>query len=289
MVTFEYAFEGKHLDLDGLRYHYLDEGSGEPIVMVHGNPSWSYLYRNLVAELAPSYRCIVPDHIGCGRSDKPSDRDYEYTLERRVQDLGRLIDELGLEKVHLIVHDWGGMIGTSWAVRNPDRVKSLVAMNTGAFRLPAKKSIPFSLKMARTPGLGALLVRGFSAFSKGANKHCVTRRPMSKPVADGFLEPYDTWQNRIAVHRFVQDIPLSTDDRAWATVTDTEGKLDRLQGKPMLLCWGMRDFVFDHHFLDEWVQRFPDAEVHRFDDAGHYVLEDAGPEIHSLVREFLSR
>jgi haloalkane dehalogenase len=110
---------------------------------------------------------------------------------------------------------------------------------------------------------------------------------MSKAVAAGYLEPYDSWAHRIAVHRFVQDIPLKEDDRAYPIVHETGEALSRLADKPMLMCWGLRDFVFDHHFLEEWVRRFPGADVHRFDDCGHYVLEDAGEEIIPLVREFV--
>ena len=289
MVTHEYPFEPHYFDLDGLRYHYIDEGAGSPVVMVHGNPSWSYLFRNLVQSITPGYRAIVPDHIGCGRSDKPSDDRYDYTLDRRVDDLGRLIDHLGFEKVTLVVHDWGGMIGTTWATRNPHRVRALVAMNTGAFHLPRRKALPRSIGLARTPLLGALLVRGLSAFSRGANRYCVTRAPMRKEVAAGFLEPYDSWHNRIAVHRFVQDIPLKPGDRAYEVVTTTEARLPELRHVPILLCWGMRDFVFDAHFLETWIERFPHAEVHRFEDAGHYVLEDAFEEIRPLVRGFLDR
>ncbi|MBW2390864.1 MAG: alpha/beta fold hydrolase, partial [Deltaproteobacteria bacterium] len=123
MVSVPYPFQGKILDLDGLRYHYLDEGSGPPVVMVHGNPTWSFYYRDLVLALRGRYRAVAPDHIGCGRSDKPDDSRYEYTLERRVQDLGALIDHLGFDKVTLVVHDWGGMIGFTWATQNPDRIQ----------------------------------------------------------------------------------------------------------------------------------------------------------------------
>ena len=255
--------------------------------MVHGNPSWSYLYRNLIPRLSDEFRVIAPDHIGCGKSDKPGDADYPYTLARRVADLGRLIDSLGLEEVHLIVHDWGGMIGSTWAVQNPHRVRSLTAMNTSAFRLPESKPLPFSIRLARTPLLGALLVRGWNAFSRGANRHCVTGDPMSPQVAEGFLKPYDNWRNRIAVHRFVQDIPLRPSHPSWDLVNETHQNMDRLRGKPVMLCWGMRDFVFDHHFLKEWTSRFPDAEVHRFEQAGHYLLEDVGPQVFPLVRGFL--
>ena len=271
----------------GHRMHYVDEGQGDPVLMVHGNPSWSFFYRDLIGELQGSHRVIAPDHIGCGRSDKPSDDQYDYTLSSRVADLSTLVEALDLRNITLVVHDWGGMIGIAWATQNPDRVARLVVMNTAAFPLPASKRLPASLALARTPGIGALLVRGANAFSRGAVRYCVTRQPMSKAVAAGYLEPYDSWSNRIAVHRFVQDIPFAESDRAYPTMKDTGENLPRLADKPMLICWGLRDFVFDHHFLEEWVRRFPNAEVHRFEDCGHYVLEDAGDEIVPLVRGFV--
>ena len=288
MVSALYPFEGKILDLDGLRYHYLDEGSGPPVVMVHGNPTWSFYYRDLVLALRDQYRAVAPDHIGCGRSDKPDDSRYAYTLERRVQDLGALIDHLGFDRVTLVVHDWGGMIGLTWATRNPERIDRLVVLNTSAFALPANKPLPYSIALARTPGLGPMLVRGLNAFARGAVRTCVTRTPMPPEVAAGYLAPYDSWRNRIAVQRFIEDIPLRPSDKAWSLINETAGNLEKLLSVPMLICWGMRDFVFDGHFLDEFARRFPDAEIHRFDDAGHYILEDAGDEIIPLITTFLA-
>ena len=269
------------------RMHYVDEGQGSPVLMVHGNPSWSFYYRDLISELKSSHRVIAPDHIGCGRSDKPNDDHYDYTLSTRVADLGTLIDSLDLRDITLVVHDWGGMIGMAWAAQHPDRIARVIVMNTAAFPLLTGKNLPASLALARTPGMGALLVRGANAFSRGAVRHCVTRRPMSKEVAAGYLEPYDSWAHRIAVHRFVQDIPLEENDRAYPIAKETADALVRLVDKPMLICWGLRDFVFGHQFLDEWIDRFPGAEVHRFEDCGHYVLEDAADEIIPLVRNFI--
>ena len=273
----------------GHRMHYVDEGQGDPVLMVHGNPTWSFYYRNLIGQLSPSHRVIAPDHIGCGRSDKPNDRHYHYTLSSRVADLGTLVESLDLRDITLVVHDWGGMIGMAWAAQHPDRIARLGVMNTAAFPLPADKAFPASLTLARTPGIGALLVRGANAFSRGAVRYCVTRRPMSKAVAAGYLEPYDSWAHRIAVHRFVQDIPLRESDLAYPIVKETGESLIRLADKPMLICWGLKDFVFGRQFLDEWVRRFPTAVVHRFEDSGHYVLEDAGEEIIPLVRKFIAR
>ena len=143
-----YPFTGRYLDLDGLRYHYLDEGEGPLVVMVHGNPSWSFYYRNLVLALRDRFRCIVPDHIGCGFSDKPGDERYDYTLAQRVADLERLLEHVGgSEKVTLVLHDWGGMIGMAWAARHPERIARLVILNTAAFHLPAEKKFPPALRI----------------------------------------------------------------------------------------------------------------------------------------------
>jgi len=271
----------------GQRMHYVDEGQGDPVVMVHGNPTWSFYYRDLISQLRSSHRVIAPDHIGCGRSDKPNDAHYDYTLSTRVADLGTLVDSLDLRNITLVVHDWGGMIGMAWAAQHPDRIAKLVVMNTAAFPLPAGKALPASLALARAPGIGALLVRGANIFSRGAVRYCVKRRPMSKAVAAGYLEPYDSWAHRIAVHRFVQDIPLKKSDRAYPIMKQTGDALIHLADKPMLICWGLKDFVFGRQFLDEWVRRFPTAEVQRFEDCGHYILEDAGEEIVPLVRKFV--
>ena len=282
-----YPFTPHYHEAAGHRLHYVDEGSGKAVLMIHGNPSWSFLYRDLIQDLSRDHRTVAPDHIGCGRSDKPHDRAYDYTLASRVSDLTSLVEALDLRDITLVVHDWGGMIGMAWAVQNVHRLSRFVVMNTAAFPLPSGKRIPASLRLARIPGIGALLVRGGNAFARGAVYTWAMRAPMSKDVAAGYLEPYDSWANRIAVHRFVQDIPLEEGDRAWATVRDTADSLHRLTGRPMLICWGMSDFVFDGEFLDEWTARFPAAEVHRFPDCGHYVLEEASREIVPLVRGFI--
>jgi pimeloyl-ACP methyl ester carboxylesterase len=280
---------GRDLDRDGLRYHYLDEGEGEPVVMVHGNPSWSFYYRGLVEGLRSSYRTIVPDHIGCGLSDKPGDARYDYTLESRVADLEALVDHLGLDGgLTLVVHDWGGAIGMVYATRHPERVARLVILNTAAFHLPASKSFPWPLWACRNTPMSAWLVRGLNAFCRGTARIGCTKKPLTRDVRDAYCAPYDSWQNRIAVHRFVQDIPLRPGDRSYDLITRTQDGLARLAGVPTWIGWGMKDFVFDHHFLAEWVRRFPGAEVHRFDRAGHYVLEDEGEQIVPLVRAFLA-
>jgi haloalkane dehalogenase len=288
VVTGElYPFSGRYFDHGGLRQHYLDEGSGAPVVMLHGNPSWSFYYRNLALTLRARYRVIVPDHIGCGLSDKPGDDRYSYTLRQRVDDLEALLESLDLrENITLVVHDWGGMIGMAYASRYPERIVRLVILNTGAFHLPKSKSFPLALKICRTP-LGALLIRGGSAGKGVAAWVGCKRQRMSAELRDAYCAPYDSWQNRIATLRFVQDIPLAAGDPGFDLVKDVQNGLQRLAGKPMLILWGEQDFVFDRHFLAEWRRRFPQAEVHAFADCGHYILEDAKEEVIPLIYDFL--
>ena len=168
------------VDIHGFRLHFIDEGAGDPVVMLHGNPTWSFYYRNLASVLRDNYRVIVPDHIGCGLSDKPDARQYPYTLKRRVQDLDDLLEHLGVrENITLVLHDWGGMIGMAWAHRQPERVKRLVVLNTAAFHMPRGKRLPWSLYLCRNPLIGPFLVRGLNAFSRAAVRWCVTRQPLS--------------------------------------------------------------------------------------------------------------
>lgn len=287
----EYPFRSNLFDVGGVRMHYLDEGreDGPPVVMLHGNPTWSYYYRHLVAALGDRYRCIVPDHVGMGLSDKPDDDAYEYNLARRVTDIEALLEHLGVRSdAALVVHDWGGMIGMGVAVRQLRRFSRFVVLNTAAFRLPEGKPLPWQLTLCRRKLLGPLLVRGLNLFARGTVRGCVAK-PLRREIAQAYLSPYDSWTNRLAVLRFVQDIPLSPDHVSYGFLTHVEARLHELARTPMLIAWGMRDFVFDEAFLAEWQDRFPDAEVHRFDDAAHLVLEDARAEIVPLVREFLER
>jgi pimeloyl-ACP methyl ester carboxylesterase len=280
----------RFLDLNGLRYHYVDEGQGDPVVMVHGNPTWSFYYRDLIKALSADYRCVAPDHIGCGLSDKPDDSHYDYTLSRRADDLESLLEQLGVrENITLVLHDWGGMIGMTYAHRHPERIKRLVILNTAAFHLPPGKRFPWALWLCRNPLVGPLLVRGLNAFCLSAAKVGCKRKPLSPEARAGLLAPYNSWKNRVAILRFVQDIPLRKGDRCYDLVSEVQAGLERFRDVPMLICWGERDFVFDRHFLDEWVRRFPKAEAHRFADAGHYVLEDERDKIVLLVRDFLHR
>lgn len=282
-----YPFEGRLLEVGGHRMHCLDEGQGPPVLMVHGNPTWSFYYRDVVKALRGDHRCIVPDHIGCGLSDKPGDDAYTYTLGQRVDDLDALIAQLDPGPLTLMVHDWGGAIGLGWAARHPELVERLVILNTAAFHNPRGQTIPPSLRLARDTKLGALLVQGLNAFAAGATRLAV-KKPLPAAVRKAYVAPYDSWDNRVATLRFVQDIPLSPDDPAWAAIDAAAAGLERFVDTPTLICWGEKDFVFDGPFLEEWQRRLPHAEVHRFPAGGHYILEDEGEAIRACIAAFFA-
>jgi pimeloyl-ACP methyl ester carboxylesterase len=274
---------------NGLNQSYLDEGEGDPVVMLHGNPSWSYYWRHLVRGLQDDYRCIVPDHIGMGLSDKPDDTAYGYTLRNRVQDLDRLLDLLDLgDNITLAVHDWGGMVGFGWALKHAERVKRLIILNTAAFPMPAAKTLPWQLNLGRNWMLGEWLIRGANAFAAGAARDGVMR-PLDPDVKAALLAPYDSWANRISTVRFVQDIPLKHGDRAWDLVEDAGRRLPTFADRPAFIGWGLKDFVFDHHFLKGFEDALPRAEKQIYDDAGHYVLEDKHEVLVPRIRDFLDR
>ena len=285
-----YPFTSHYLAVNGLSYHYIDEGEGDPMVMVHGNPTWSFYYRELIKALSGHYRSIAPDHIGCGLSDKPEVTDYDYRLRSRIDDLDNLLDALTIdEKITLILHDWGGMIGMAYALRHPEKIGRLVIMNTAAFLPPFAKRIPVRLNIIRRSGpLAALAVLGFNLFAVGA-LFMASEKGLSADVKKGLTAPYNCWKNRIATLKFVQDIPLVEKDPSYRLVKQIDDQLQTLSNLPMLICWGEHDFVFDHDYLAEWQRRFPQAEVHRFPGAGHYVLEDAPEKIIPLTQDFLNQ
>ena len=270
----------------GARMSYLDEGPrvDEAVVMLHGNPTWSFFYRNLIRELAPRLRCIAPDHIGMGLSAKP--QDYDYTLTTRIADIEALVASLGLRRVNLVVHDWGGAIGCGFATRHPDMIGRIVVLNTAAF--PAQR-IPLRIALCRIPGLGPLLVRGLNGFAWPATWMAMKLRALAPDEKRSYLFPYDSWANRVAVNAFVRDIPLRPTHPSYATLEAIGRGLAKLQDRPVLIVWGGRDFCFDRYFFERWLKFFPNAEENLLERAGHYVLDDAGTAAIDPILEFLLR
>ncbi len=285
-----FPYGSKTVQIDGHTMAYVDEGSGPPVLLVHGNPTWSFYYRELIAHLVShGRRAIAPDHVGMGRSDKPAAKDYPHTLSRRVNDLTAFIDRLDLqEPLSLVVHDWGGAIGLAWAVDHVEQLDKLVVLNTGAFPLPPTKSLPWTLRAARLPVLGDLMVRRLNAFSLGSLYYGSGKFLLPKDARRGMVAPYDSPAHRVAVAEFVKDIPTSEHDAAWAVLDRTERRLHRLEDVPTQVWWGLKDPVFDEGILDHLLTYLPKAEVHRLPEAGHYVLEDAAEQIVPMATSFLT-
>jgi len=280
-----YPFASHELRLAGGRYHYLDEGAGPVLLLVHGNPTWSFYWRELVRGLRGQYRLIVPDHIGCGLSDKPSAAAYGYRLADRIGDLSALVEQLGLEQITLVAHDWGGAIGMGTAVRMPDRFARFVLLNTAAFR---SRRMPWRIRVCRTPLLGRLAVCGLNLFARVALRMAVSRRPLPPAVRAGLLAPYDCWSHRVAIDRFVADIPMRPGHPSYDTLRKIEDGLAQFRNSPFCFIWGMRDWCFTPKFLDRFLEFFPGAETHRLADAGHYVVEEAHEQIVPLIESFLA-
>jgi len=277
-----YPFEPKRFDTGRGVMSYLDEGQGEEaVLMVHGNPTWSFFYRNLVLGLRGKIRCIVPDHIGCGLSDKP--QDFDYTLGEHIKNLRALIDSLGLKKIHLIVHDWGGPIGLGTTLAKSEQLGRVVILNTAAF---ADTVVPARIRLCRAPILGELIVRGFNGFAGPATWMSVTK-PLAEDVKRGYVFPYNNWANRIATHRFVVDIPSGRGSGSDKALAAFEPSLVLLRERPVRILWGGRDFCFNRHYYERWRALLPNARADYFETAGHYVLEDAGEKCLQEVQQFL--
>ncbi|MFO7685334.1 MAG: alpha/beta fold hydrolase [Desulfobacterales bacterium] len=285
-----YPFTSRFIERNGLRYHYLDEGSGEPVLLVHGNPTWSFYFRALIKALSVRYRVIAPDHIGCGLSDKPGLDRYDYRLKSRSDDLADLIARLELkDKLTLVLHDWGGAIGLAAALRRPEQIGRLIIFNTAAFLPPRGKKLPWRLRVIRNiRGIAQPAVQGANLFVRAALR-MAPRRRLPRAVRAGLAAPYNCWHNRIATLMFVRDIPLGKTDPSYELVRIVDENLHKFSRLPVLICWGAHDFVFDADYLREWRRRFPEAEVHTLPDAGHYLLEDAPGRILPLVNGFLQR
>ncbi len=278
-----YPFDSRYHALGEHQLHYLDEGQGETLLLVHGNPTWSFYWRELISAFRGDRRVVAVDHMGCGLSDKP--QQYSYCLAQHIENLLSLIQDLDLRNITLVVHDWGGAIGLGAAVREPERFSRLVILNTAAFPPPY---VPWRIRLCRTPVLGRIGLRGLNLFSRAALFMAMQQPDRLTPEARaGLLAPYDSWAHRVAVWRFVQDIPRRPSDPTWQVLADIESQLPQLAHLPVQLIWGMRDWCFTPVCLEKFQTIFPQAETHALDNVGHYVMEEAPQNVIGLLWPFL--
>ena len=288
-----YPFESHWIKIGGVNLHYVDEKPadwepGKPVLfMVHGNPTWSFFFRSLISTFRGRYRVIAVDQIGCGLSEKPAASAYSYHLEQRISDLCHFIKKLNLKNITLVAHDWGGAVGTGVAERLHDRFSRLILMNTAAFR---SQRCPFRILLGRIPFISPFLIQGLNAFCLGAVRWA-SERPggLPKEAAAGLVAPYDSWKNRIAVSKFVRDVPLLEKHPSYKTLTEIEENLHLFREKPVLLVWGMKDWCFPPDFIKRFLNDWPEADVCKIDEAGHYLLEDTPEKVIDAVERFLSK
>ncbi len=279
-----YPFTSKwFMTESGTRQHYLDEGSGEAILFLHGNPTWSFFYRNLISDLRTTHRCIAPDHLGMGLSEVPDPNRFSYDLAGHIENVVGLVESLKLTEFSLVVHDWGGAIGMGLAARMPERIKRIVILNTAAFH---STRIPFRIRICRWPVIGSFLVRRLNAFVRAA-LFMTTEKGLPASVRAGYLFPYAKPERRRSVEAFVRDIPLEADHPSAAMLNEIDASLERFADHPVMIAWGGRDWCFNEEFLEGWRRRFLQAESYVFADAGHFVLEDEGETLNPMVAAFL--
>ncbi len=280
-----YPFDSKFLEIpisetstDKVRLHYVEQAASDArqtIVCVHGNPTWSFTYRKILEQLKTRARVLAVDHIGCGLSDKP--QHYNYCLEQHVGNLARLIEQLDLRHITLLVHDWGGAIGLGAALKCPARVERFVLLNTALFPPPY---VPWRISACRTPGIGEWGMRRLNLFARAAQNMTLHRLPRLAPeVAAGMIAPYHDWNSRIAIARFVQDIPRRKSEATWKTLSKIEEGLAMFHDRPTRIVWGMKDWCFRPECLDRIERLFPTAKTRRLADVGHYVMEEAPDEV----------
>ncbi len=282
-------------DSEDGQMHYVDEGprAGRPIVMVHGNPTWGYLYRRFIAAVTQAgYRAIVLDHLGFGRSDKPNDPNL-YRIERHGKRCESLLESLDLQEATVLVQDWGGPIGLTWAARHPERIRSLAILNTFAHRPPAKVALPLPLQLFRLPIIGEVMVKGLHAFVRVFlfKAGVVHPQRLGDREKAAYLAPHPTWASRTSVLVFPREIPSGPDGPVSDFVAQVHHQLIAGNAyKPVFIAWPMKDIAFGPEILNNlWLQDFPDAEVMRIEEAGHYIQEDAHEQVIPRLLQFLSR
>jgi len=277
----EYPFTPKQFSLPMGTMSYVDEGAGEPVVMVHGNPVWSFVYRHFIEHLRGNYRCIAMDHIGFGLSDKPFE--WSYRPQAQGENLQALLDSLDLTGINLIVQDWGGPIGLSYAVNNPERIKRLIILNTWMW--PVNDDWYYRAFSGFMGGVaGRFLIRRFNFFARVVTRMAYGDKSKIPPrIHAHYLNALPTPQSRKGSWVLPREIIASSD---W--LTQLWAQRENLSAKPAMLAWGMKDIAFREKELNRWASLFPQASITRYEDAGHYVQDEKGPELVLLVEKFIS-
>lgn len=281
-----FTFTPHYHDIHGFEMHFVDEGRGDPIVFVHGDPTWGYLYRTFIPTLSQHSRCIVPDHMGMGKSGTPRDL-YPYRLRHHIANLEALMLRLELHNMTLVLHDWGGPVGLGFATRHPERIKRLVLMNTWAFAPWPGGPFPRLIELIRSER-GEKFVLEKNGYLEPALLG-TTYRPenLTKTVMSAYRAPFPTPESRLALLCWSRDIPVGAADPSYSEMKRIEQGLGHFTKTPTLLMWGMRDPVLPASVLRLWQAIYPHATTREIEDASHFVQEDAPERTVRWIEEFL--
>ncbi len=283
-----FPFAPHYHNIDDFNMHYIDEGNGEPIVMLHGDPTWGYLYRNFIAPLSQHDRCIVPDHMGMGKSGVPQDRSL-YTLHQHIANLEALLLHLDLHDITLVLHDWGGPVGLGFAIHHPERIKRLVLLNTWAFAPWPTNSLPRLVEIIRSAKGEHFVLKRNGYLEPAILGTTYNTEKLTQAAMDAYRAPFPTPESRIAMLCWSRDIPVQETDASYAEMKRIEQGLSQFTQKPILLVWGMKDPVLLPSVLRLWQQVYPRATTHEFEDASHFLQEDAPERIVGYIQEFLTK
>lgn len=277
----EYPFQSRYWPTEDGDLHYVDEGRGDPIVFVHGNPTWSFMYRKLIEGLRSDYRCVALDHLGFGLSDKPFG--VEYTPQLHAKNLTDLITGLGLKDITLVIHDWGGPIGMAYALNHPRNIKRLVVFNTHFWSLQGVRGAEIFSRLVGGP-VGRWLCRRFNAFPRFVMPKVYGRSErMTKAVHQHYLKPFPNRRTREGSWSFAKAI---IGESEW--LASLWSRRDLLQWKPVRIFWGLEDPVGTEDKLHRWETTFVNHETTCLPVAGHFVPEQLGASLVKPVREFLT-
>ena len=290
-----FPFAPHYYSHHGIEMHYVDEGSGEPVVMVHGDPTWGFLYRNFILLLSQRYRCIVPDQMGMvlGPTDAvgltsavPQERSL-YRLEQHRANLEALLLDLNLHDITLVLHDWGGPVGFGFATRHPERIKRLVLMNTWAFAPWPGGPFPRLLEIIRSERGEAFVLKRNGYLEPALLGTTYHSEKMTTSVLEAYRAPFSTPESRLAMLCWSRDIPVQESDVSYAEMKYIEKGLSQFSEIPILLVWGMQDPVLSPSVLQRWQQLYPQAVTYELEDASHFLQEDAPERIVQCIETFL--
>jgi pimeloyl-ACP methyl ester carboxylesterase len=278
--------------VNGWRMHYVDEGMGDPVVLLHGNPTWGFLYRDFVEPLTRAgHRVVIPDMIGSGLSEKPT-REEAHSLDGHIANLTALLRQLDLRRMTLVCHDWGGPTGLGFALSNPDRVAALVVMSTWAWPLPPADfhTRIFPWRMMHAPLVGPYLLGRHNALAgRGVYLSVVDREKFRKRAQQAYEWALPDPASRLLTWTWPRWIPLDASARAADRFSWLERELAACRW-PTMIVWGREDDVFDHAtFGARFKQLLPHAEGPHLVTGRHFLQEDSGPEIAALMTDFLAR